>query len=38
MILQDLFRENNYEDIEDDADGVKTGLYMNYFYDDDLKP
>ena len=38
MILQDLFRENNYECIEDDADGVKTGLYMNYFYDDDLKP
>lgn len=37
MTLQDLFNEYGYSNIEDDVDGEKTGLFMNYFYDGDEK-
>lgn len=39
MILQNLFDKYDYNNIEDDINGEKTGLFMNYFYDeDDRKP
>lgn len=39
MTLQNLFDEYDYSSIENDINGEKTGLFMNYFYDeDDKKP
>ncbi len=39
MTLQNLFDEHDYNNIVDDINGEKTGLFMNYFYDkDDKKP
>ena len=39
MTLQDLFDKYDYSNIEDDVNGEKTGLFMNYFYnEDDKKP
>lgn len=34
MILQDLFKEYGYSNIEDDIDGERTGFFMNYFLDE----
>lgn len=39
MTLQCLFDKYGYSNVEDDVNGEKTGLFMNYFYDeDDKKP
>ena len=39
MILQDLFKEYGYSNIDDDINGERTGFFMNYFLDEnDKKP
>lgn len=39
MILQDLFKEYGYSNIDNDINGERTGFFMNYFLDEnDKKP